>query len=189
MQIAELRFQLDDSLPVQRILRLMVGTDDVSACIDRIAGELREKVAVPGFRKGKGPLWLVRRHYAKQVGAKAFEELKRAALDQVIKQLKDEDKPFLPPELLEGQDTRIKYGMPLEFGLRYLVDPSGMGKNPEAPQAGFDPMAATQRAMPSGRPLGVPEGPRLPSAPSVMSVAPMPEFQQTSTPLESNPKV
>jgi hypothetical protein len=164
MQIAELQYQLDDSIPVQRILRLKVGATDVCIFMDRAASELRKEVVVPGFRKGKGPLWMVRKQYSKQVGARAFQEIKQASFDQALKLLRDEDQPFLPPENVDGEGSAITYGKPLEFAVRYLIDPSGISKSPEQPTTGFDPLRPADVGRSTPLPMGVPAGPTLPTA-------------------------
>ncbi len=55
MQIAHLEFQLDESIPTQRTLRLRIGAQDICIFMDRVAAKLKPDVSVPGFRKGKAP--------------------------------------------------------------------------------------------------------------------------------------
>ena len=117
MQIAHLEYNLDDSILTQRVLKLRIGVADVRIAMDRTCAKMRRDVAVPGFRKGKAPLALIRKHHRKRVHDEAFEELKRAALDQVLKQLPDRDQPFLPPEVLERDKLRLHYNRPLQFAV------------------------------------------------------------------------
>ena len=67
MQIAQLEFQLDNSILTQRKLRLRIGAQDVSIAINQAATKLKPDVAAPGYRKGKAPLALIRKHHAKRV--------------------------------------------------------------------------------------------------------------------------
>jgi FKBP-type peptidyl-prolyl cis-trans isomerase (trigger factor) len=166
VQIAHLEFQLDDSVLTQRILRLRVGAEDVSRAMDRVAKKIQPEVSVPGFRKGKGPTHLIRKHFGGRISAEVIEELKRAALEQVLPQVKEEDKPFIPPDLLDRDNIRLRYGQPLEFAIRYLVDPSARDSQPEAKHDEFDPLSGLHQQNSRSLPTGVPGGPRLPSAPS-----------------------
>lgn len=166
MQIAQLEFQLDDSILTQRTLKLRIGTQDVKLAVDRAAEKIRKDVEAPGFRLGKAPLALVRKHHKKRVHGDAFQELKQAAIEQVLKQLPDKDQPFLPPEVLERDKVKVWYGRSLEFVVKFMVDPAGLGKNPEQPeqQQGAVIPGSQVRHSATG-PMGVPSGPQLPSAP------------------------
>jgi hypothetical protein len=165
MQIAHLEYQLDETLPTQRVLRLRIGVEDVRIAMDRVAAKLRKDLAVPGFRAGKAPLFLIRKHHVGRVVAEAFEELKRGAMDQVLQLLKDEDKPFIPPEVVERDKVRLLYDQPLEFAIKYLIDPSGIGNRPEAKHDEFDPMSGVHQQTQRKLPTGVPAGPRVPVTP------------------------
>ena len=176
MLIAHLEYALDNSIMTQRTLRLRVGRDDVAQCMDRVATKLRITSVVPGFRKGKAPLPLVRKHLQDRIAAEAFQELKRAGLDQVMKKLDDADKPFIPPEVLDEAKIKLKYGEELEFAVKYLIDPSGMSRNPQQPefqQGAVVPGASVQQAMPQFP--GAASGPGLPSIPGMPTPPPAPE--------------
>ncbi len=95
-------------------------------------------------------------------------------MEQVQGQLKDEDKPFIPPELVDRDKLRVIYGAPLEFALKYLVDPSGIGNRPEAKHDEFDPLAAVHQQTQRRLPTGVPTGPQIPAAPAAKSGLPQP---------------
>jgi len=168
MQISKLEYRLEDSILTQRVLHLRVGASDVSSCMDRVASKLKKDAVVPGFRKGRGPLPVVRKHLKVRIEAEAFDELRRAALDQVIKQLKEEDRPFLPPEVVARGKVQLRYAQELLFAVKYLVDPSGMGKKPEQPGMAENPMVQ-HPSQATGLPMGVPASPKLPTAPSVRS--------------------
>jgi hypothetical protein len=170
MLLAHLEYVLDDSIMTQRTLRLRVGAGDVAQTLDRVAGKLQKTAVVPGFRKGRAPLARVRAHLQKRVAAEAFQELKRAALDQVLPKLGEADRPFIPPEVLDAEKVRLKYGQALEFAVKYLIDPSGMGRNPQQPQfeqGAVMPGAAAMAAEPSTP--GLVRGPQLPAVPGMPS--------------------
>ena len=165
MQIAHLEFKLDNSILTQRRLYMRIGAQDVSLAMDQAARKIRDIVAVPGFRKGKAPLAHVRKHHRERVQAEAFNELKQAAQDQVFKQLEGTDKPFLPPEVVDRDKLKLRYGRRLEFAIKYMVDPAGIGQRPEHPQPEQGRVIpGTQVQHPAAGPMGVPDGPKLPSA-------------------------
>ncbi|MBN2081234.1 trigger factor family protein, partial [bacterium] len=152
MQIAHLEYKLDNTILTQRTLHLRVGAQDVRLAIDQAARKIRGEVEVPGFRKGKAPLAQVRKHHRERVHDEAFRELRKAAQDQVMKQLPDQDKPFIPPEVVDRDKVKLSYGKQLEFALKYMVDPAGVGKNPEQPE--FDQGSVrpgSQISHPSGQ--------------------------------------
>jgi hypothetical protein len=167
MQIAHLEFQLDSVILTQRTLRFRIGPQDVSLAMDQAARKIRDEVAVPGFRKGKAPIVQIRRHHRDRVAADAFSELRQAAQDQVFKQLDDGDKPFLPAEVLDRERLKLRYGRPLEFAIKYMVDPAGIGQRPEHPQPEQGAVIpGAQVRHPAVGPPGIPSGPVLPSTPS-----------------------
>lgn len=164
MQITQLEYALDDSILTQRVLHLRIGETDMRLAADAVARRLKQDAVVPGFRKGKAPLARVLTHLWDRISAETFDELKRAAIDQVLEKLDTKDKPFTPPEVLDRDKIVMKYGELLEFAMKYLVDPTSIGRNPEQPEQGAV-IPGSQTDHPINRPLGIPLGPQLPAAP------------------------
>lgn len=166
MQIAQLEFQLDNSILTQRKLRLRIGAQDVIIAINQAATKLKPDVSAPGYRKGKAPLGLIRKHHAKRVKHDAFEELRKAAIEQVLKQLPKQDQPFLPPEVQDRNKVLVSYGKPLTFEVHYMIDPTGVGQNPEQPQQDQGGvMSGYQVDHPARGSMGIPGGPQMPQMP------------------------
>jgi hypothetical protein len=192
VQVAHLEYQLDDSILTQRVVRLRVGAGDVCEFSDRVASKLLKKLDVPGFRRGKAPLAYLRWYHWQRIAGETFEELRRAAVQQVLERFEDKDKPFLPPQVLrdtedgivstdqsvgEHPSKRLKYGEDFEFAVKYLVDPSQIGRQPENPQMQVEPGAAHQLFAPhNGHHTGIPSGPILPSAPGVSGISAVTPF-------------
>jgi hypothetical protein len=162
MLIAQLEYALDDSILSQRTLRLRIGAEDVALACRREASELKPKAIVPGFRKGKAPLGRVLTHMWDKITPRAFEKLKSAALEQVLSKLEAKDKPLTPPEVLEGEKITIKDGEPLEFGVKYLIDPSAISSHPEQPDQQGAVVRGSEVNHPVTRGMGIPLGPQLP---------------------------
>jgi len=183
MQLAELEYALEDTIPTQRVLRLRIGGSDVRLAMDRAASKLQKETSAPGFRKGKAPLILIRKFHAKRVEADAFSELKRDALDQVFKLLDEKDKPFTPPEVLDEGMAKLRYGRPFEFTVKYLIDPAGLSRQPEQPQQQDAVITGAQVQHPILQGMGIPSGPRLPTIPGLPASMPsQPKPQDESEP-------
>lgn len=69
---------------------------------------------------------------------------------------------------------RLKYGEPLQFAVKYLVDPGGMAKSPEAPNVQAGGLVQLQQPGQTGMPMGVPAGPALPSIPGLPGAPSLP---------------
>ena len=182
MQLAQLQYRLDDAILSQRTLHIRVGEIDVCQAMDRAVSRIRRKVAVPGFRKGKAPAKVVRAHHSAYVENAAFEDLRQAALEQVVKKLEPKDRPFLPAEVVDRDKLRLEYGKPLEFSVQYLVDPSGMSASPEQPGQQFNPLAQVHARASAGPAVGVPGAPRLPSVPTPPSAPAQPQLPPMASP-------
>jgi hypothetical protein len=166
VQIVQLQYKLDDSVMTQRTLHIRVGESDVKMFMDRVTQRLKQKAEVPGFRRGKAPLPVVRKHYMARVKALAFEDLRYAAVDQAVSKLEEKDRPFLPPEVVNRDKVKIEYGEALEFQVSYLIEPSGIAKRPDKPHLKFDPLADLHNRNAPGLPRGIPSAPRVPAAPA-----------------------
>jgi hypothetical protein len=166
MLLAHLEYQLDNSILTQRTLRLRVGADDVAQACDRATRKLAPKVQANGFRKGRAPLEAVRRQFWSRIAAESFDELRRAAIDQSMQHLEPADKPFLPPEVVERDKVKLRYAEPLEFAVKYLIDPTGISaspRQPESAQGAAQPGSAIDH--PALQAPGIPRGPALPQIP------------------------
>jgi FKBP-type peptidyl-prolyl cis-trans isomerase (trigger factor) len=167
MQIAELEYLLEDAIPTQRTLHLRIGEPDVRLACEREAQLLQPKAVVPGFRKGRAPLKRILVHHWPEISTRAFSALRQAAEEQVFAKLEPQDKPFTPPEVLEPGKIVLKLDQPLEFSLKYLVDPTLIGAHPEQPEQQGAVLRGNEMQPPRAQPLGIPLGPRLPSIPGV----------------------
>jgi trigger factor len=103
---------------LKRILRFEIPRERVEREIDDVISELRKDLALPGFRKGKAPLSLVRTKFAETVKKEAIEKL----VPEVYRQALDREslRPILPAEI-----SNMEYGTegPLSFDITIELFP------------------------------------------------------------------
>lgn len=96
--------------PCRKQFQIEVPAPAVEAELDRVAGEYGRKARIPGFRKGKVPAAMVRRHFREEVEKEAVERLVPRYWKQAQAETRVE--PMLPPEV---RDVRLEPGAPLTF--------------------------------------------------------------------------
>jgi len=102
---------LQDVGPCRKQLKVEVPAPAVEAETQRVIQELGQKVRMPGFRKGKVPVELVRRRYARDIE----QQVKERLLPRYWRQAQAESaiEPLLPPEV--GEITDLLPGEPITF--------------------------------------------------------------------------
>jgi trigger factor len=103
---------------LKRILRFEVPRERVEREIDAIIKELRKDLSLPGFRKGKAPLDLVRSRFAETAKKEAIEKLIPEAYRNALD--KESLRPVLPAEI-----SSMEYGTegPLSFEIAIELFP------------------------------------------------------------------
>jgi hypothetical protein len=165
LNLTQFDFQLDNSIPTRRVLHLQFGPADVQAALHQAAAKLRPDVEVPGFRQGKAPLAQVLRHHRERVQVQALANLRSSGLDQALPKLDLGDQPLTPPQP-HGKQPRLRLGQGAALSVSYLVDPTGISRNPEHPEADQGAVIPGSQALAAvPQPMGIPTGPQLPQAP------------------------
>src|SRR5690349_684029 len=102
---------LQDVGPCRKQLTVEVPAPAVEAETQRVVQEYGRSVRIPGFRKGKVPIELVRRRYAKDIEREVVERL----LPRYWRQAQAEASldPLMPPEVEEVKERQP--GEPLTF--------------------------------------------------------------------------
>src|SRR2546426_12263943 len=54
--------------PWQHTLEIEVPVDEVERRLEEVARQIQRRASLPGFRRGRGPLGMVRQHFADTVG-------------------------------------------------------------------------------------------------------------------------
>lgn len=101
---------VEDVGPCRRQLKIEVPQPAVEAEAARVLGDYGRRARIPGFRKGKVPPALVRRHFGKEIDQEVLERLvprywRQAAAEKGIEAL-------LPPRV---GDVDLAEGKPLTF--------------------------------------------------------------------------
>lgn len=102
---------LQDVGPCRKQIKVEVPAPAVEAETQRVLREYGQKVHIPGFRKGKVPVELIRRRFAQDIE----QEVKERLLPRYWRQAQAESsiEPLLPPEVDEVAD--LQPGEPLTF--------------------------------------------------------------------------
>jgi trigger factor len=106
MQVTELSAE-----GLKRQFKIVLPAGDLSAKVDERLGELAQTAQLPGFRKGKVPLGLLKKQYGQALYGEALEQ---AVNQSTAKAIEDRGlKPALQPrvdlkELVEGKDVEFE---------------------------------------------------------------------------------
>ncbi|MCM8766220.1 MAG: trigger factor [Candidatus Omnitrophica bacterium] len=102
----------------QRILEVEVTPEEISSIADEVYQDLQKSVVLPGFRKGKAPLEMVKKFYQQEAEK---EILQRSILEFFQKAIANEDLAILgTPHISE---VNWQGGKPLSFKALFEVKP------------------------------------------------------------------
>lgn len=104
---------------LKRVLQIEIPADDVAGQLREMVEEYRKDVVIPGFRKGKAPLDMVKA----RVGESLESEYLRQALPRAYMEAIEESglHPAADPEI---KDLQFKPGEPLRFAAHIEIWPS-----------------------------------------------------------------
>ena len=110
-----MNLQVRSSGPWQHTLDIEVPSDEVERRLDDVARQIQRRASLPGFRKGKVPIDLVRQHFADTVEQEFLENFVPRVTGEAVDQARLN--PVVPP-LVRG--LHFTPGQPLKF--EALVD-------------------------------------------------------------------
>jgi trigger factor len=102
----------------RRIIDIEVPSEEVNAEISRLASEYRSQATIPGFRKGKAPMDVVRKRYSDSIKADAFENLVKKAYEDAV--TKEKINAIEQPKL---SNIKFEENQPLAFRAEVEVLP------------------------------------------------------------------
>jgi len=129
---------VEEAGPCQKRLKIEVPAETVAAETSRIAAEFRKQARIPGFRKGKVPMELVRKKFAEDIDQEVVERL----LPRYWRQAEAEKQlePLLAPAVEEVVHNE---GDPLVFTATVEVRPEFPLENLEGFELPSPPTEAT----------------------------------------------
>ena len=96
--------------PWQQTLEIEVPADEVDRRLDEVARQLQRRASLPGFRRGKVPLELVRQHFAETVETEFLEDFVPRVTGEAVD--KARLSPAVPPLV---RNLRFTPAQPLRF--------------------------------------------------------------------------
>jgi len=103
----------------KRVLEIEIPVEKVKGEFDSVYQEYQRKVRIPGFRKGKAPLEMIKSRYKEKVTKDVLDKLLPQAYQEAVKQ--SNLTPLTLPVLKEEID--FKEGVPLQFKVLIEVRP------------------------------------------------------------------
>ena len=113
--------------PWQHTLEIEIPTEAVEDRMTDVAREVQRRAAVPGFRKGKVPLDIVRQQFADMVEERFLEGIIPDATNQAVRDANLD--PVVPPLV---RNLRFTPGQPLKFDAVVEVRPTVEAKDYKA---------------------------------------------------------
>ena len=96
--------------PCKQQLRVKLDAEEVDQIFDRVTAQLRKKVNLPGFRKGKAPKERVASEFKDQIAAEVKQQLVGDSCQKAL-----EEKELKPVSYPDYEVPPIKQGEPLEY--------------------------------------------------------------------------
>src|SRR5256885_6171834 len=104
--------------PGEASLAVTVPADSVREAEERATKTWQARVRLPGFRKGKAPVAVVRKRFAEDIRQAAFEELVRESWRTALAQ--EQLKPIADPHI---HNLKLPEGAPLTFEFHVELRP------------------------------------------------------------------
>ncbi len=114
----EIQVQLEDLSSVKKKLRVEIPAEVALREFERVAQDYRTHARLPGFRTGKAPVGLVKRHFIKDIRGEVMRALIPKSYEQALNQV--ELSPLNEPHL---EPVDFKEGTPLAFCAEFEVRP------------------------------------------------------------------
>jgi trigger factor len=102
----------------RRELELEIPADEVTKAMDKVAKEFARLANVPGFRKGKAPLTLIRKRFADDIKGEVLQSLVPEKLEKAVNEQKLQ--PVSQPSV---EKLDFNEGQPLKFTAVFEVLP------------------------------------------------------------------
>ncbi|MBD3393780.1 MAG: trigger factor [Chitinivibrionales bacterium] len=102
----------------QRVLNIEIPEDELQALAEQKQQKYRKQIRIPGFRKGKVPVDVVKSRYGPAIRAEAVEDLIQKSYEQACK-----DNSIIPISEARISDLKADQTGPVTFTVETEVDP------------------------------------------------------------------
>ena len=82
----EIRIEFEDVSTVKKRMKVEVPAEIAQREFNQVAGEYKKHARLPGFRPGKAPVQLVKRHFAKKIRSDVLQKLIPKSYDHAIRE-------------------------------------------------------------------------------------------------------
>lgn len=114
----KVQVEVDDLSAVRKRMRVSVAAEDASNEFGRLLDRYRKQARLPGFRPGKAPRELVKRHFHKEIEEDLYQNLVPKALESAI-----EDASLHPVGQARYADLKYHEGEGLSFSAEVEIEP------------------------------------------------------------------
>jgi len=112
------QIELEELGTVKRKLSIEIPAETAASEFDRVARDFMKHANLPGFRRGKAPLQLIKRRFEGDIRGEVLQKLVPESYEQAIKE--KDLKPLGQPSL---ENLAAKEGEPLTFDALFEVKP------------------------------------------------------------------
>ena len=114
----DIRVELQDVSSVKKRLKVEVPADVALMELAMVANVYKKRVKVPGFRPGKAPVALVKRHFGQKIREELIQKLIPKSYDEAIRS--EGLKPLGEPDL---DNLAFEEGQPLVYEANFEISP------------------------------------------------------------------
>jgi trigger factor len=146
-----MQVEIEESGPVERLLKIEIATADVDAAFDAVYKQFSRKARLKGFRPGKIPRAVLERVYRDEASQEVLERLVQSSLPDAVNEneLDVVSEPRLEQGDLPAQGSAFEYAARLDIRPAIeLVTVKGLEvASPELPEPESDPVEAQLEQM------------------------------------------
>jgi len=123
----EKKVEVLNSQPCQIVFSVELSHKEVEEMTDKTYQSLQSRVSIPGFRRGKVPLEIVKTQFVSQARAEVIEQLIACSVKEILEEKNLQ--PIVSPQI---RDLKFQFNEPCSFHLiiesRPVVSPQGYKK-------------------------------------------------------------
>ncbi len=110
---------VNDVGPCKKNLHIELEAAEVNAAFDEVEKDFLKHAALPGFRKGKAPLEMVKKSYEKEIKDEAQHKLMSKSYQDAVKQ-----QNLAVYSLLDVEEVQFERGQPMRYVANVELQPS-----------------------------------------------------------------